>query len=63
MPTFIIAEIVQTERGLKGDSSKAGTKPAGIETGAVIQVPLFVSLGDKVRIDTRTGTYVERIKK
>jgi len=62
LPTFIIAEITQTEPGFKGDSSKAGTKPATIDTGTVIQVPLFVDIGDRVKIDTRTGSYVERVK-
>ena len=63
LPMFIEAEIVLTEPGFKGDSSKAGTKPATIDTGTVIQVPLFVEIGDFVKIDTRTGSYVERIKK
>ncbi len=63
LPTFIEAEITHTEVGLKGDSSKAGTKPATIDTGAVIQVPLFITMDDKVKIDTRTGEYVERVKK
>jgi elongation factor P len=60
---FIEAEISHTEPGFRGDTSRAGNKPATIETGAVIQVPLFVEIGDKVKIDTRTGTYVERVKK
>ncbi len=63
LPTFIEAEIVHTEPGLKGDSSKAGTKPAVIDAGATIQVPLFVNIGEVVKVDTRTGTYVERVKK
>ena len=63
LPTFIIAEITQTEPGFKGDSSKAGTKPATIDTGAQIQVPLFIVMGDRIKIDTRTGSYVERVKK
>jgi len=62
LPTFIIADIIQTEPGFKGDSSKAGTKPATIDTGTVIQVPLFINIGDKVKIDTRTGSYVERVQ-
>lgn len=61
LPTFITAEIIQTEPGFKGDSSRAGTKPATIETGMAIQVPLFVNIGDRVKIDTRTGSYVERV--
>ncbi len=63
LPTFIVAEIMQSDTGLKGDSTKAGTKPAIIDTGATIQVPLFVNAGDFVKIDTRTGAYVERVKK
>lgn len=62
LPIFITAEITHTEPGFKGDSSKAGTKPATIDTGTVIQVPLFVNTGDRVKIDTRTGSYVERVK-
>ncbi len=63
LPTFIIAEIVEAEPGVKGDSARAGTKPAKIETGAVVQVPLFVEKGDRVKVDTRTGQYVERVQK
>lgn len=62
LPIFITAEITHTEIGLKGDSSKAGTKPATIDTGTTVQVPLFISIGEKVKIDTRTGSYVERVK-
>jgi len=62
LPIFIIAEITQTEPGFKGDSSKAGTKPATIDTGTQIQVPLFINIGDRVKIDTRTGSYVERVQ-
>ena len=62
LPTFIQAEIKNTDPGLKGDSSKSGTKPATIDTGATIQVPLFVGVGDRVKIDTRNGSYVERLK-
>ncbi len=63
LPIFIIAEITHTEPGFKGDSTKAGTKPATIDTGTVIQVPLFVNTGDRVKIDTRTGSYVERVQR
>jgi len=62
LPIFIEADISHTEPGLKGDSSRAGNKPAQIETGATIQVPLFIEIGEKVKIDTRTGEYVERVK-
>ena len=62
LPTFFVAEITHSEPGFKGDSSKAGTKPATIDTGTTIQVPLFINTGDKIKIDTRSGTYVERVK-
>lgn len=62
LPIFITAEITHTEPGFKGDSSRAGNKPATIDTGAVVQVPLFIDIGEKVKIDTRSGEYVERIK-
>jgi len=63
LPTFINAEIIQTEPGYKGDSTRAGTKPATIDTGVTIQVPLFINIGDRVKIDARTGSYVERVNK
>ncbi len=62
LPNFISARIAETEPGIKGDSSRAGTKPAKIETGTVVQVPLFINIDDWVRIDTRSGEYVERVK-
>jgi len=61
LPNFIEVKIAHTEPGIKGDTAKSGTKPATIETGAIIQVPLFVNIGDNIKIDTRTGGYVERI--
>jgi elongation factor P len=62
LPNFIEFNIVETEPGFKGDSSKSGTKPAKVDTGAVIQVPLFINVGDRIKVDTRTGgTYTERI--
>ncbi len=63
LPTFIIATITHTEPGFKGDSSRAGTKSATIDTATTIQVPLFINEGDRVKIDTRTGEYVERVQK
>jgi elongation factor P len=63
LPNFITAEIVETSPGVKGDSAKSDNKPATIQTGATIQVPLFVDVGDLVKIDTRDGQYVERVKK
>lgn len=61
-PNFVELEVTFTEPGLQGDTSKAGNKPATLETGFNIQVPLFVNQGDKIRVDTRTGTYMERVK-
>ncbi len=63
LPNFIEFEITHTEPGIKGDTAKSGTKPAEIETGASIQVPLFINVGDRIKIDTRSGTYVERVAK
>ena len=63
LPNFIVANIVESEPGIRGDSSRAGMKPATIDTGAVVQVPLFVNKGDWVKIDTRSGSYVERVQK
>jgi elongation factor P len=60
LPNFIQFKIVHTEPGIKGDTAKSGTKPAGIETGATVQVPLFINVGDTIKVDTRTGDYVER---
>lgn len=61
LPNFIEFTIVHTEPGVKGDTAKSGTKPAEIETGASIQVPLFVNPNDRIKVDTRTGAYVERV--
>ena len=60
LPFFVEYTITHSEPGIKGDTAKSGTKPAEIETGATIQVPLFIDVGDKVKIDTRTGEYIER---
>ncbi len=59
-PTFVELEITETEPGFKGDTATGATKPATVETGAIVKVPLFVNQGDKIRIDTRTGEYMER---
>ncbi|MCI8434881.1 MAG: elongation factor P [Clostridia bacterium] len=61
-PNFVELEIVETEPGIQGDTSKAGNKPAKLETGFNIMVPLFINNGEKIRVDTRTGTYMERVK-
>ncbi|TNE52211.1 MAG: elongation factor P [Deltaproteobacteria bacterium] len=62
LPTFIEVNVVQTDPGLKGDTVSGATKPAVIETGATIQVPLFLNENERIKVDTRTGTYVERVK-
>ena len=61
-PNFVELEITETEPGLKGDTATNVTKPAVVETGAEVRVPLFINIGDKIKIDTRTGEYLERAK-
>ncbi|MFP8878551.1 MAG: elongation factor P, partial [Myxococcota bacterium] len=61
LPSFIEAEITQCDPGMKGDTAQGATKPATIETGAVVTVPLFLREGERIRVDTRTGDYVERV--
>jgi len=61
LPNFIEFKIIHTEPGIKGDTAKSGTKPATIDTGATVQVPLFIDTGDFIKVDTRTGAYVERV--
>ncbi len=61
LPTFVELAVVQTDPGARGDTVTGGSKPATLETGTVIQVPLFVNQGDVIKVDTRTGTYVERV--
>ena len=60
-PTFVVLTITDTEPGFKGDTATGATKPATVETGAVINVPLFLSVGETVKIDTRTGEYLGRV--
>ncbi len=60
-PLFVELEITDTEPGFKGDTATGATKPATVETGATVAVPLFVNLGDKIKIDTRTGEYLSRV--
>ena len=61
LPTFVELEITRTDPGVKGDTVSGGSKPATLETGAVVQVPLFLSEGTIVKVDTRTGEYVSRV--
>lgn len=62
MPQYIVLEVTYTEPGVKGDTATNASKPATVETGAEIKVPLFINQGELIKIDTRTGTYVERAK-
>ncbi len=59
-PNFVELEVTQTDPGFKGDTATNATKPATLETGAEVRVPLFINQGDRIRIDTRTGEYMER---
>lgn len=61
-PNFVILEVKETDPGLRGDTSSGGGKPAELETGAVVRVPLFVQIGDLIKVDTRSGEYVSRAK-
>lgn len=61
LPTYCDLKVVETDPGLKGDTASGGSKPAKLETGLVMSVPLFVQAGDIVRVDTRTGKYLERV--
>jgi elongation factor P len=61
-PNFTELRIVETDPGVRGDTSGGGNKPATLETGAVVRVPLFISTDEMIRVDTRTGEYVSRVK-
>lgn len=61
-PNFVELQIVETDPGVRGDTSGGGGKPATLETGAVVRVPLFVQTGEVIKVDTRTGEYVSRVK-
>lgn len=60
LPNSVELEVVETDPGIRGDTATGGTKPAKVETGYVVKVPLFINVGDVLRIDTRTGDYIER---
>ena len=62
-PTFVELEVTQSEPGVRGDTATNVTKAATLETGAVVRVPIFINEGDMIRIDTRTGEYLERVRK
>jgi len=59
-PMFIVLEVIETEPNYRGDTATGGGKPARLSTGLMVDVPFFIKVGDRVRIDTRTNTYVER---
>lgn len=62
LPIFVELAIVQTEPGIKGDTATGGSKPAVLETGAVVKVPLYLNIGDVIKVDTRTGEFIERVR-
>ena len=62
MPTHVVLQVTYTEPGIRGDTATNTLKPATVETGAEVRVPLFINEGEKIKVDTRTGTYVERVK-
>ena len=62
LPTFMELEVVETDPGIRGDTASGGTKPAMVETGATIKVPLYLGVGEVIRVDTRTREYVERVR-
>ena len=61
LPTSVELEVVETDPGLRGDTASGGNKPAKLETGAVVRVPLFINVGDIIKVDTRTGDYLSRV--
>lgn len=60
LPNTVVLEVVDTDPGLRGDTQSGGSKPAKLETGAVIQVPLFINIGEKIKVDTRSDQYLSR---
>jgi elongation factor P len=62
LPASVVLSITETAPGAKGDTKTGALKPATVQTGAVVQVPLFVEEGEKIKVDTRTGDYIERVK-
>jgi elongation factor P len=61
LPTAVVLAVTETDPGFKGDTATGGTKPATLETGLIVSVPLFVNIGDTLKVDTRTGEYLERV--
>ena len=62
MPASVVLEVTHTEPGVKGNTATNATKPATVETGATINVPLFINEGDKIKVETEKGSYIERVK-
>jgi elongation factor P len=62
LPTFVELEVTETDPGFKGDTASGGSKPATVETGAVVKVPFHINPGERIKVDTRTGEYIERVK-
>ena len=62
LPASVVLEVTYTEPGIKGDTATNALKPSTVETGATVNVPLFINIGDKIKIDTRKGAYSERVK-
>lgn len=62
IPFFVELEVTETDPGVRGDTASGGSKPAKLETGAVVQVPFFVNIGDKIKVDTRSDSYLERVR-
>lgn len=62
IPLSMELEVVETDPGLRGDTASGGSKPAKVETGATVNVPLFINIGDRIKVDTRTDAYLERVK-
>lgn len=60
-PAHIVTQVEQTDPGLRGDTAQGGSKPATIASGAIVQVPLFINEGDEIKVDTRSGDYIERV--
>ena len=63
LPAHVELQITESEPGIKGDTASGATKPATLSTGAIVQVPLFISEGEWIKVDTRTGSYLERVKR
>ena len=63
LPNFVELEVTDTDPGLKGDTAQGGTKPATLSSGAIVKVPLFINIGDVLRVDTRTAEYQNRVNK